>query len=59
MMVIKCDLCGKVLKDQKRVTAGSPYVFSTHEFCFDCGKPIFNFLKKNGFLKNETKKKIK
>ncbi len=48
MHIIKCDLCQKVITDDSvRVTTKA--LFLGHEFCLSCGKPITDFLEKNGF----------
>lgn len=57
MMITKCDLCKKEIKNEK-VTAG--FGFSRKELCQNCGLPILDFLKKHKFIESEkTKNKFK
>ncbi|OGI78262.1 hypothetical protein A3C57_00425 [Candidatus Nomurabacteria bacterium RIFCSPHIGHO2_02_FULL_33_12] len=49
----KCDICKKTIKDNY-IVAGFG-LFNTKDFCLKCGKPISDFLKKNGFTQ-ELKK---
>ena len=55
MNVTKCDICKKKLKGYP-VKAGVGY-FVREDFCFKCGKPILDFLKKHKLL-NDSKLKI-
>jgi len=54
MNISKCDICKKKLKgDPVRAGIG---IFREKDFCFDCGKPILDFLKKHKFINKENKK---
>jgi len=51
--VTKCDICGNKLKgDSVRAGIG---LFREKDFCFKCGKPILDFLKKYKLLNEEKK----
>ncbi len=56
MMIIKCDLCKKEIKERP-ITAGFGY-WSKAELCQDCGFPVVKFLKKNKLIKEESNKKL-
>jgi len=56
MNVIKCDVCDKLIGDGKWVSAGK-HLFPVMEFCYDCGAPIVELLKKHKFFKDEKEKK--
>ena len=51
MNLTKCDICKKNLKG-KSVKAGTG-LFGGNDFCFKCGKPILDFLKKHKLIKEE------
>lgn len=53
MMVTKCDLCKKEIKNEQ-VTAG--FAYSRKELCQNCGIPILKFLEKHKFIKKEGNK---
>lgn len=53
MMIHKCDICKKQIK-RDTVSIGYDGRWSSNEFCLDCGKPIFDFLKKNKLIDKET-----
>ena len=48
MLVSKCELCAKEIKDKESIVhAGAGgHLFSVYEFCGDCGKPVRVFLEK-------------
>lgn len=49
MLVFKCDLCKKEIKDRKKLIKVG---INFPEFCLcsACGKPVLDFLKKNKLL---------
>ena len=54
MLVFKCDICKKEIKDRtKIVKIGTD--FSGYSFCFTCGKPVLDFLKKHKLIKGMQK----
>ena len=53
MMVTKCDLCKKEIKNEP-IIAGLGF-FRKAELCGKCGAPIVKFLKRNKFLTKENK----
>ena len=55
MNITKCDICKKNLKDES-VRAGFSF-FGAKDFCFKCGKPILDFLKKHKFISKDNKRK--
>lgn len=55
MNVTKCDVCMKEVEYNDRVTAG-PGAWPKFAFCFKCGKPIMDFLKKKGLIEKDAKK---
>lgn len=57
MFVQKCDLCQKEIKDPIVASAGR--LSEKLDLCFDCGKPILQFLKKHKVIDAEAEKKIK
>lgn len=54
MNIQKCDICKKKLKGDP-VKAGVGY-FGREDFCFKCGKPILDFLKKHKFINKDNKR---
>lgn len=57
-MIFKCDICKKEIKDRTTmVRAGID--FSQFYFCFTCGKPVLDFLKKYKLFVNKEKQKAK
>lgn len=55
MIIRKCDICKKELKEQKdMVLAGCGWPFPEHLFCAACGKPVVSFLKKHKLLETAT-----
>lgn len=56
-MVLKCDFCKKIIKDNKPVKAAFTYLYSV-DLCDKCGKPILNFLKKNKIIKPNKDKEL-
>jgi len=56
-MVLKCDFCKKVIKENKSIKAAYTYLYSV-DLCEKCGKPILNFLKKNKVIKTKDNKKL-
>jgi len=50
MMVIKCDLCKKNVKDDKTITIRVGFS-SRAELCEKCGAPIIKFLKRRKLIK--------
>jgi hypothetical protein len=53
MNVKKCDICKKRLQGDP-IKAGVGY-FAKEDFCFKCGKPVLDFLRKHKLL-DEAKK---
>lgn len=52
MLVYKCDLCNKTVKEKdEKVYASVRGMFSGYTFCKDCGKPIKDFLIKKKLIK--------
>lgn len=45
MLVTKCDICKKEVKDRKQVVFAGIYL-SQNSFCEKCGKPVVKFLNK-------------
>jgi hypothetical protein len=56
MLVTKCDFCKKNIKDNAIIAGVGFYRI---ELCKKCGKPVFDFLKRNKIVKEENKKIIK
>lgn len=58
MQVNKCDICGKIIKDNKMsVGIKTPKVFYiSFDLCGKCGDPITEFLKKKKLLSEQIKK---
>ncbi|OGZ78130.1 MAG: hypothetical protein A2528_02460 [Candidatus Staskawiczbacteria bacterium RIFOXYD2_FULL_37_9] len=55
MNVHKCDFCKKEI-DKERIIAGTDYILRPAvELCYDCGKPILNFLKKHKLIDKNNK----
>ncbi len=55
MTITTCDICGKKLDRQNdRIIAGYTWLVAQQTFCLDCGKPVYNFLKKHGFTKKSA-----
>lgn len=52
MLIRKCDICKKVIKDSVLDLNFNSGKFSYHSwsFCPDCGKPIITFLNKNKLI---------
>jgi hypothetical protein len=59
MFITQCGLCRKELPDRLNyLTASTRGTLGSLAFCDNCGKPIYLFLKKNGFIKqNKSEKK--
>lgn len=58
MLVTKCDICKKEIKDGKHtVLAGVGNHFAANSFCLNCGKPVLDFLKDKFYNKNSKKTK--
>ena len=56
MTITKCDICKKEIKeDSGRVYANHRWPLSGHVFCLSCGKPVYSFLKKHGFIKDDER----
>ena len=53
MNITKCDICNKRLETHS-VRAGIG-ILREKDFCYTCGKPILDFLKKHKFIKKEEK----
>ncbi len=53
MLVYKCDLCKKILKDrEKSVTAG--FGWDSKVLCTDCGKPVVKFLLQQKLIEKDS-----
>jgi hypothetical protein len=60
MTIDKCDICKKQIKNkEERIYASQQWLLSSHLFCAKCGKPILNFLKRQGLtaIASEVKRK--
>ena len=57
MMITKCDLCKKKIKEEP-IIAGVGF-FKRFELCEKCGLPILKFLKKHKFIEKSKPKLIK
>ncbi len=49
MMVIKCDICKKAVRDES-ITVSKGFAPRV-ELCQKCGAPIIKFLRKHEFIK--------
>ena len=54
MMVTKCNICKKMIKD-KPIIAGIGF-FNKVELCGKCGSPVMEFLKSNNLIEVKRKK---
>jgi len=46
MLITKCDICKKEIKESKQIVlAGTGSFMTANSFCLRCGKPVLNFLK--------------
>ena len=50
MRIHKCDICRKEIEFNGYINVRLK--FDNYEFCNDCGKPIFNFLKKQKLVRS-------
>ncbi|HEY4474955.1 MAG TPA: hypothetical protein VJC06_03470 [Candidatus Paceibacterota bacterium] len=58
MLVTKCDICRKEIKNREHIVlAGTGSHFATNSFCSDCGKPVLHFLNKIKNKKNGKQKR--
>jgi hypothetical protein len=48
MLVTKCDLCKRAIKDGEEITAG--FGWKRFSLCVRCGKPVVALLKKRKLL---------
>jgi hypothetical protein len=55
MLVTKCELCKRVIKDSEEITAG--FGWKRYSLCMRCGKSIIAFLKKLKLLPEAAKAK--
>ncbi len=55
MVIRKCDLCNKVIKNDTMVSAGMGLNLWAKTLCYKCGKPVVNFLKKKKLYKEDEK----
>jgi hypothetical protein len=55
MLVTKCDLCKRVIKDSEEITAG--FGWKRYSLCVRCGKPIVALLRKSKLLQPVAAKK--
>jgi len=59
MNVKKCDICHKIIKDDKGLNISLiETFFKKFELCMNCAKPIMKFLKTKKLIKKEKSKKI-
>ncbi|OJI06470.1 hypothetical protein BK004_03295 [bacterium CG10_46_32] len=56
-MIHKCDICKKQIKHDK-LTIGYGGMWTSHELCMRCSKPMFSFLKKHKLITEEEHQKI-
>ena len=60
MLVTKCDVCNKEIKNKAVFASIGGSLFSNHKaLCLKCGKPVANFLEKINNKKNGKIKKTK
>jgi len=58
MLVTKCDICEKEIKDKAIFASMGTTFFSNHQsFCLKCGKPIMDFLNKLNKKENGKQKR--
>lgn len=58
MLMFKYDVCKKEIKD-RTMTVKIGTDFSQSYFCFTCGKPVLDFLKKHKLFDSKEKQKTK
>lgn len=54
MRINKCDICKKEIKYIESIDVRFEY--NNYELCYDCNKPVLNFLKKNKLVKKNEEK---
>jgi len=58
MIVQKCDSCKKTIKGKMVLAGYSEYSMGNNILCTTCGKPVLEFLKTKGFLKEDRETSI-
>lgn len=54
MLVTKCDLCKRVIKDREEIVTAGVGMWNRYSLCVRCGKPIVVLLKKRKLLQPQT-----
>jgi len=58
MLIIKCDLCRKTIKEkQEKITIRHSGTWNDYALCGKCGEPVTMFLRKKKLL-NLSKSKL-
>jgi hypothetical protein len=55
MLVYKCDICKKVIKDKENSSVSVGTYFRNKTLCNKCGKPILDFMIKNNLIEKKEK----